>query len=86
MKKLLFLSILLTGCASTSDIESLQSQIVVLDSRISNVAQDAQVAKEAAIQAGVKANEASAAANRAAQYAQEVNSKLDRLFRKTQLK
>lgn len=86
MKQLLLLTLLLTGCASTSDIENLQGQINSLDVRITNVAEDARTAKEAAIQAGIKANEAAVSSNRAAQYAQEVNAKLDRLFKKTQLK
>jgi len=42
--------------------------------------------KQAAAEAATKASAAEAAANRAAQYAQDTNSKLDRMFKKSMMK
>ncbi|MDD2801390.1 MAG: alanine-zipper protein, partial [Methylococcales bacterium] len=47
---------------------------------------DAANAQSAAADASAKAAAAESAANRAAQYAQDTNSKLDNLFKKSQLK
>lgn len=77
---------LMTGCASTSDIDNLQSQIDTLKSQISSASSDAASAQAAAAEAAAKAAAAEAAANRAAQYAQDTNSKLDRMFKKSMMK
>lgn len=77
---------LMTGCASTSDIDNLQSQIDSLNSKISSASTDAAKAQAAASDAAAKAAAAEAAANRAAQYAQDTNSKLDRMFKKSMMK
>ncbi len=77
---------LVTGCASTSDIDNLQSQIDTLKSQISSASSDAASAQAAAAEAAAKAAAAEAAANRAAQYAQDTNSKLDRMFKKSMMK
>mgnify|MGYP000565371554 CR=1 FL=1 len=77
---------LATGCASTSDIEGLQSQIDTLNTQISSAAADSAAAKASAAEASAKASAAAAAANRAAQYAQDTNSKLDRMFKKSMMK
>jgi len=77
---------LATGCASTSDIENLQGQIDTLKPQVSAAASDAAAAKASAAEASAKAAAAEAAANRAAQYAQDTNSKLDRMFKKSQHK
>jgi len=77
---------LATGCASTSDIEGLQSQIDGLKTQISSAATDSATAQAAAAEAAAKAAAAEAAANRAAQYAQDTNSKLDRMFKKSMMK
>lgn len=77
---------LATGCASTSDIQNLQSQIDGLTNQISSAASDAATAKAAATEASAKAAAAEAAANRAAQYSQDTNSKLDRMFKKSMMK
>ncbi len=77
---------LATGCASTSDIEGLQSQINGLNSQISTASSDAAKAQAAATSAASKAAAAEAAANRAAQYDQDTNSKLDRMFKKSMMK
>jgi len=70
---------LVVGCASTSDIENLQSQIDGLKTSVASASSDAHSALAAA-------TAAEAAANRAAQYAQDTNSKLDNLFKKSMLK
>ncbi len=92
MKKLAKLSVvaltasLAVGCASTSDVENLQSQIDDLNTKVSRAASDAAGAKSAAADASARAAAAEAAANRAASYAQDANSKLDRLFKKSMMK
>jgi len=77
---------LATGCASTSDLEALEGRVGTLESKVQSVAADAASAKASAAEASSKAAAAEAAANRAAQYAQDTNSKLDRLFKKSQHK
>ncbi|PKM10124.1 MAG: hypothetical protein CVV06_15300 [Gammaproteobacteria bacterium HGW-Gammaproteobacteria-10] len=77
---------LAVGCASTSDIENLQSQIDGLNTRVSQASSDAASAKNAAADASARAAAAEAAANRAASYAQDANSKLDRMFKKSMMK
>lgn len=77
---------LATGCASTSDIEGLQSQIDGLQTQIATASSDAASAQASAAEAAAKAAAAEAAANRAAQYAQDTNSKLDRMFKKSMMK
>lgn len=74
------------GCASTDDITRLQSQIDGLKSSVAQATADANSAHSAASDAASRAAAAEAAANRAAQYAQEANSKLDSLFKKSMLK
>lgn len=92
MKKLAKLSVvaltasLAVGCASTADVENLQTQIDDLNTRVSRAASDAASAKSAAADASARAAAAEAAANRAASYAQDANSKLDRLFKKSMMK
>ncbi len=77
---------LATGCASTSDIENLQSQIDGLKSDIASASSTANQALSAAQGAATNAASAEAAANRAAQYAEDTNSKLDRMFKKSMMK
>jgi len=85
MKKVIKLSMiamvasLVVGCATNSDIENLQSQIDGLKTSVAQASSDAQSAQTAA-------QEAKDAANRAAQYAQDTNSKLDSLFKKSMMK
>ncbi|PPD05629.1 MAG: hypothetical protein CTY29_00155 [Methylobacter sp.] len=92
MKKLIKLSLiamastLVVACASNSDIENLQSQIDGLKTQVAQASADASSAQTAAASAAAKAADAEQAANRAAQYAQDTNSKLDRLFKKSMLK
>ncbi len=84
---------LATGCASTSAVDDLQLQIDGLSSKISTASSDAASAQAAAseasrasAEAAARASAAESAANRAAQYAQETNSKLDRMFKKSMMK
>ena len=78
MKKVIKLSMialafsLLAACATTSDVENLESQVNGLDTSV----------KQAS------ANEASAqaAANRAAQLSQDANNKLDKKFKRSMMK
>jgi murein lipoprotein len=92
MKKVVKLSIfavvfsLVTACASTSDIENLQSQVDGLGSSVKQASADAASAKTTADDAAVKAEAAEAAANRAAQLSQDANSKLDNKFRRSMMK
>ena len=92
MKKVVKLSMialavsLVAGCASTSDIENLQSQIDGLKTSVAQASSDAASAQSAANDAASRAAAAESAANRAAQYAQDTNSKLDNLFKKSMLK
>jgi murein lipoprotein len=85
MKKVIKLSMiamvasLVVGCATNSDIENLQSQIDGLKTSVAQASSDAQSAQSAA-------QEAKDAANRAAQYAQDTNSKLDSMFKKSMMK
>ena len=70
---------LTVGCATNSDIESLQTQIDGLKTSVAQASSDAASAQTAAA-------DAKAAAERAAQYAQETNSKLDSMFKHSMMK
>ncbi|KJV05419.1 Lpp/OprI family alanine-zipper lipoprotein [Methylocucumis oryzae] len=74
------------GCASTSDIENLQSQIDSLKSSVAQASSDAASAQSAANDAASRAAAAESAANRAAQYAQETNEKLNDMFKRKMMK
>lgn len=92
MKKVMKLSMvalvasLVVACASTSDIDNLQSQVDGLKTSVAQASADAASAKSAADSASAQAASAEAAANRAAQYAQDTNSKLDSMFKKSMMK
>ena len=77
---------LLTACASTSDVENLQSQVDGLDRSVKQASADAAGAKSTAADAAEKAEAAEAAANRASQLSEETNSKLDGKFRRSMMK
>lgn len=85
MKKLMKVSMialaasLMVGCATNSDIENLQTQIDGLKTSVAQASSDAASAQSAAA-------DAKAAAERAAQYAQDTNSKLDNMFKKSMMK
>ncbi len=85
MKKLVKISLIalaassMVGCATNSDIENLQTQIDGLKTSVAQASSDAAAAQTAAA-------DAKAAAERAAQYAQDTNSKLDNMFKKSMMK
>jgi murein lipoprotein len=70
---------LVVGCATNSDIENLQTQIDGLKTSVAQASSDAASAQSAAA-------DAKAAAERAAQYSQDTNSKLDSMFKKSMMK
>ncbi|WP_442496852.1 Lpp/OprI family alanine-zipper lipoprotein [Methylobacter sp. sgz302048] len=92
MKKVMKLSMIslifsmVTACATTSDVENLQSQVDGLNSKVSQASADAANAQTAAADAAAKAEAAEAAANRAAELAQDTNNKLDNRFRRSMMK
>jgi len=77
---------LAVGCATNGDIDNLQSQIDGLKTQVAQASSDAAAAQSAAADASAKASAAEAAANRAAQYAQDTNSKLDSMFKRSMMK
>lgn len=86
LSALVAVAALATGCASQSDFDALKADVDSLKPQVATASADAASAKAAAAEAAAKAAAAEAAANRAAQYAQDTNSKLDRLFKKSQHK
>ena len=70
---------LMVGCATNSDVENIQTQIDGLKTSVAQASSDAAAANAAA-------SDAKAAAERAAQYAQDTNSKLDSIFHKKMIK
>ncbi|CAG7856362.1 hypothetical protein MCAMS1_00814 [biofilm metagenome] len=66
-------------CATNSDVENLQTQIDGLKTSVAQASSDAAAAQSAAA-------DAKAAAERAAQYAQDTNSKLDNMFKRSMMK
>lgn len=92
MKKIIKLSMItlafsmIAACAATTGVGNIQSQIDDLNSKISQITSDAASAQAAAADAAASAEAAEAAANRAAQYAQDTNRKLDSGFRRSMVK
>ena len=85
MKKVIKLSMialaasLVVGCATTSDVENLQTQVDGLDTSVKQASADANSAK-------TQAEAAEASANRAAELSQEANNKLDKRFNRSMMK
>jgi len=92
MKKVVKLSMialafsLVTACATTSDVENLQSQVDGLNTSVKQASADAASAQTTAADAAQKAEAAETAANRAAQLSEDANSKLDRKFKRSMMK
>lgn len=92
MKKVIKLSMialtfsLFTACATTSDVENLQSQVDGLNTSVKQASADAAGAQTTAADAAAKAEAAEAAANQAAQLSQDANNKLDRKFKRSMMK
>ena len=80
------MSSVVVGCASLGDVDNLQSQITSLKTSVAQASADAKSAQASADEALTASRAAESAANRAAQYAQDTNSKLDTLFRKAMVK
>lgn len=70
---------LLAACATTSDVDNLQSQVDGLDTSVKQVSADSASAKATSA-------DAVAAANQATKLSQEANSKWDKKFKKSMLK
>ncbi|MEI6335495.1 MAG: Lpp/OprI family alanine-zipper lipoprotein [Methylococcaceae bacterium] len=92
MKKVIKLSMialafsLLGACATTSDVENLQSQVDGLDTSVKQASADAASAQATSADAAAKAESAEASANKAAQLSQDANNKLDKKFKKSMMK
>ncbi len=92
MKKVIKLSMIalafsfLGACATTSDVENLQSQVSGLDTSVKQASADAASAQTTAADAATKAEAAEVAANRAAQLSQDANNKLDKKFKRSMMK
>ena len=92
MKKLAKISaIILTagiasGCATTGDIDKLNARIDGLNNQISKVSSDIGAIKSAADEANARAVAAEIIAIEARDIAQDTNSKLDNMFKKSMMK
>lgn len=85
MKLLIIPVILLISACSTGRPE-LQTQIDVLSLKVQNLNTEVQETKEIATVASINAGLANAEAHRAAELAQEVSDKIDKVFKKAMLK
>jgi hypothetical protein len=92
MKKIIKLSMIalafsmITACATTSDVEDLQSQVNGLDTSVKQASANATSAKTTAADAAAKAEAAKAAASEAAQLSEDANTKLNKKFRRSMMK
>ena len=68
---MLVLTALMVGCATTGDLEKVQTQQKLIDAKADQALQDAQAAKTAADAAKVKADETSVRADNAIKAAEE---------------
>ena len=81
-----FITVLLVGCATTSDIENLQTQVDGLKISVAQVASDVKEAQLSASKAYASSTAAEIAASHAAKNAQETSIKLGHLFKKAMMK
>ena len=92
MKKVIKLSIialafsLITACATTSDVEDLQSQVNGLDASVKLASENAANAQTTTADAAAKAEAAKAAASEAAQLSEDANTKLNKKFKRSMMK
>jgi len=92
MKKVTKLSMIallfsqITACATTSDVEDLQSQVNGLDTSVKQASANAASAQTTAADAAAKAEAAKAAASEAAQLSEDANTKLNKKFRRSMMK
>ncbi len=68
---MLVLPVTLIGCATTSELEKVQTEQKMLDAKVDQALQDAQAAKAAADEAKLKADESSARSEDAIKAAEE---------------
>jgi len=80
----------ISGCASQASIDSLradmESQMGTISANADEALREARSARELSQQANARASEASNQANEAAAIAEETNSKLGRMFKKSMMK
>ena len=76
----------LSGCASTSEIESLRSEIRQANDTATNAASTAEAARSEAAAAARAAAEANATAEEAKAMAEATDAKIDRMFKKSMYK
>jgi murein lipoprotein len=92
MKKVIKLSMialafsLITACATTSDVEDLQSQVNGLNTSVKQASANASSAQATATDAAAKAEAAKAAASEAAQLSEDANTKLNKKFKRSMMK
>lgn len=86
MKSILIFAVLLTGCATNSDVASIQSQVDALSVDVKAVQVSASDAKYASLKAKELADGATRWASIAEQSAKDTNAKLDSLFAYSQQK
>jgi len=76
----------LAGCASTSEIDSLRSEIRQANDTATNAASTAEAARSEAAAASRAAAEANATAEEAKAMAEATDAKIDRMFKKSMYK
>ena len=89
MKKLLMIApiaLLVSACATNSDIELLQSQIKELQTNQESIKSSLYDTQQSVKLIGIQSDEAKAASLRAVESTKQVNDKLDRLFKLSQRK
>jgi murein lipoprotein len=78
---LLALGLAGSGCAKSSDVEAISSRVSVLETKVSALEVDIAGAKAAAADAALKANAAEVAASRAADISEQINKKVNAIFK-----
>ena len=92
MKKLIKLTMmalafsLVTACATTSDLENLQTQVTGLNTSVKQASANAASAQTTSADAVARAKAAEEAANRAARLSEAANSKLEKKFKRSMMK
>ena len=77
---------LVAACATTSDVENLQTQVNGLDTSVKQASANAANAQTTSADAAARAEAAEAAANRAAKLSEDANNKLDKKFKGSMMK
>jgi len=83
---LLGIAILASGCATTSSVEELESKVSILESKLARVNINVAEANATADNAEIKAGIADSRSIQAMTLSTETAEKVNRLFRKTQMK